>query len=83
MVQVEKFEIPVDFIVLEIKGALLRNKEHMILLGSPFMETTKTVIDVKSGELTITFSGETVQLQACDSMPYPFSTKHAIPCLTL
>ena len=45
-VQVDKFKVPMDFAVLEMKGALLKHKEHMILLGRPFMETTKTVIDV-------------------------------------
>ena len=34
MVQVDKFKVPMDFVVLEMKGALMRNKEHMILLGS-------------------------------------------------
>ena len=46
MVQVDKFKFPIEFIGLEMKGALLRHKEHMILLGRPFMATTKTVIDV-------------------------------------
>ena len=60
MVQVDKFEVPMDFIVLEIKGAPLRNKEHMILLGRSFMATTRIVIDVQIRELTMTVSGETV-----------------------
>ena len=46
MVQVDKFKVPIYFVVLEMKGAPLRNKEHMILLGRPFMATTKTVINV-------------------------------------
>ena len=46
LVQLEKFEVPMDFVVLEMKGAPLKHKEHMILLGRPFMETTKTVINV-------------------------------------
>ena len=46
LVQVDKFKVPMDFVVLEMKGAPLRHKEHMILLGRPFMVTTKTVINV-------------------------------------
>ena len=46
MVQVDKFKVPMDFMVLEMQGTPLRNKEHMILLGKPFMATTKIVIDV-------------------------------------
>ena len=60
MVQVDKCEVPMDFIMLEMKKAPLKNKEHMILLGRPFMATTRTVIDVQSGKLTMTVLGETV-----------------------
>ena len=71
LVQVDKFTVPLDFVVLEMKGAPLKYKEHIILLGRPFMATTKTIIDVHSGKLTIIVLGETIQLQAIDSMPYP------------
>ena len=60
MVQVDKFEVPMDFIVLEIMGTPLRNKEHMILLGRPFMVTTRIVLDLQSGKLTMTVLGETI-----------------------
>ena len=45
-IQVDKFKVPMDFVVLEMKGAPFRNKEHIILLGRPFMATTNTMIDV-------------------------------------
>ena len=54
MVKVNKFKVPMDFVVFEIKGAPLRHKEHMILLGRPFMEIAKTMIDVQNGKLTMT-----------------------------
>ena len=73
MVQVDKFKVPMEFIVLEIKEALMRQREHMVLLGRPFMATTKTVIDVQNGKLIMTISGETIKLKAADSKPYPFS----------
>ena len=73
MIQVEKFKVPMDFVVLEIKEAPLKHKEHMILLGRPFMAITKTVIDGHRGKLTMTILGEIVQLQAIASMPYPFA----------
>ena len=76
MVQVDKFQVTMDFIVLEMKGAPLRNKEHMILLGRLFMVTTRTVIDVQSRKLTMTVFSETIQLQACNLMPYLFATSH-------
>ena len=62
LVQVDNFKMPMDFVVLEMKRAPLRHKEHTILLERPFMATTKTVIDVQSGKLTMTVLGETVQI---------------------
>ena len=59
--------------MLEIKVAPSRHKENMILLGRPFMATTKTVINVHSGKLTTPVLGETIQLKVVDSMPYPFA----------
>ena len=73
MVQVDKFKVPMDFVVLETTRVPLRNKEHMILFGRPFMATTKMVIDIHSGKLTMMVSGETVQLLAANSVPYPFA----------
>ena len=76
LVQVDKFTVPIDFVVLEMKGVALRHKEHMILLARPFIATTKTVIDVQNGKLTMTILGETVQLKAFDLLQYPFATSH-------
>ena len=64
LIQEDKFKMPMDFIILEIKGDPLRQNEHMVLLGRPSIETTKTVIDIQSRKLTMTVLGETVQLQA-------------------
>ena len=44
-----------------------------MLLGRPFVATTKMVIDVHSGKLTMMVSGETVQLIVIDSVQYPFA----------
>ena len=76
LVQVDKFKVPMDFVVLEMKGAPMKHKEHMILLRRPVMATTKTVIDIQSEKLTMTVLRETIQLKAVDSLPYPFATSH-------
>ena len=68
--------MPMDFVVLEIKGGPQKHKEHMIFLGRLFMETTKTVINVQSGMLTMIILGETNQLKATDSLHYPFATSY-------
>ena len=72
MVQVDKFKVPMDFVLLEMTGALLRHKGHMIFLSRPFIVATKTVIDVQNEKLTMTFSDETVELKAIDLLQYPF-----------
>ena len=68
--------MPMDFVVLEMKGALLKHKEHMVLLGRPFIATTKMVIHVQSGKLTMTVLGETIQFNIEYLVPYPFATSH-------
>ena len=67
IVQVDKFKVSMNFVVLKMKGTLMRNKEHMILLGKPFMATTKTVIDIHNGKLTMIVLGETIELKAANS----------------
>ena len=68
MVQMDKFRVPMDFVVLEMKGAPMRNKKHMILLGRPFTATTKSVIDVQNGKLTMIVLEETVELKVANSL---------------
>ncbi|XP_048229053.1 uncharacterized protein LOC125369824 [Ricinus communis] len=63
LVQVGKLIIPVDFVVLDMENTPTRDKEQTILLGRHFMATTRTVIDVHDGKLTMTVLGETVELK--------------------
>ncbi|KAM2112318.1 hypothetical protein ACFX1R_014850 [Malus domestica] len=57
LVQVNHLIFPADFYVLEMDES-----DHSptlpILLGQPFMETTRTKIDVFNGTLTMEFDGE-------------------------
>eukprot|EP00257_Ricinus_communis_P016126 XP_015574194.1 uncharacterized protein LOC107261200 [Ricinus communis] len=57
-VMVEKLIILADFVVLDMKNTSTRDKEQTVLLGKPFMATTKTVIDMHNGKLTMTILGE-------------------------
>ena len=40
------------------------------------MATTKTIIDVQNGKLSMTVLGETVQFKVFDSLPYPSISSH-------
>ena len=47
MVKVDKFIFPADFIVLDME----EDKEIPIILGRPFLATSRAMIDVQRGEL--------------------------------
>ncbi|XP_048227299.1 uncharacterized protein LOC125369331 [Ricinus communis] len=64
LVQVGKLKISVDFVVLDMENAPTRDKEQTILLGRPFMATTRTVIDMHDGKLTMTVLGEIVEFKS-------------------
>ncbi|CAL8112139.1 unnamed protein product [Prunus armeniaca] len=57
--------------VLDMEEAPIHDRELPILLGRPFMATTKTVINVQSGLLTMTVLGETVQFKVFESLSHP------------
>ncbi|XP_048229510.1 uncharacterized protein LOC125369999 [Ricinus communis] len=64
LVQVGKLIIPVDFVVLDMENTPTRDKEQTILLGRPFMATTRIVIDMHDGKLTLTVLGEIVEFKS-------------------
>ncbi|KAA3462831.1 oligopeptide transporter 4-like [Gossypium australe] len=55
LVNVRSFIIPVDFIVLDFKD----DHEIPILLGRPFLATSRSTIDLEKNELTMKINGET------------------------
>ncbi|KAK5835654.1 hypothetical protein PVK06_011348 [Gossypium arboreum] len=63
LVKIDKFIFPVDFVVLDIEG----DNNTPLILGRPFLTTTKTIIDVGTGELTLRVGDETITLQARNS----------------
>ncbi|XP_048231241.1 uncharacterized protein LOC125370278 [Ricinus communis] len=74
LIQVGKLIISADFVVLDMKNILARDKEQKILIGRSFMGTTKTVIDVHNGKLTMTVLEETVEFKVFDSLTISPST---------
>ncbi|XP_016168639.2 uncharacterized protein LOC107611199 [Arachis ipaensis] len=49
LVKVGRYFLPTDFVVLEMEESYL----HPIILGRPFLATTKALIDVEKGELIL------------------------------
>ncbi|XP_044474078.1 uncharacterized protein LOC123202290 [Mangifera indica] len=56
-IKVEKFYIPVDFVVLKMEEDI----QVPLILGRPFLTTTKAIIDVKNGKLTFEIRDEKVE----------------------
>ncbi|XP_075479426.1 uncharacterized protein LOC142520310 [Primulina tabacum] len=70
LVKVENLVFPADFYVLDMEKDVLNSQ---ILLGRLFLKTSKSVIDVNSGTLTMEFDGEIVKFNIYDTMKYPVS----------
>ncbi|XP_058003728.1 uncharacterized protein LOC131180129 [Hevea brasiliensis] len=65
-VGVGKFFIPVDFVVLEMEEDI----QIPIILGRPFLATTKAVIDIKNGLLTLKVREEEVEFNLFNAMKH-------------
>ncbi|KAM2449536.1 hypothetical protein PS1_019631 [Malus domestica] len=70
LVQVDNLIFPADFYVLEMEDS--PNVTPLpILLGRPFMKTTRTKIDVFKGTLTMEFDGEIINFNISEAMKFP------------
>ena len=68
-VQVGKFFVPGDFVVMDMK----EDWDVPIILGRPFLRTARTVFDTYEGTLTMNVGGEKVKFQVAEAMKYPDS----------
>ncbi|XP_071917118.1 uncharacterized protein [Coffea arabica] len=69
LVQVNELAFPTDFYVLDIGDEKLLNLSP-ILLGRPFLSTTRTKIDVNEGTLSMEFDREIINFNIFDAMKY-------------
>ncbi|KAL0307692.1 UNVERIFIED_CONTAM: hypothetical protein Sangu_3014900 [Sesamum angustifolium] len=70
LVQVNELVFPADFYILDMREDNFPNSMS-ILLGRPFLKTTRTKIDVHAGTLTMEFDGEIIRFNIFYSMRYP------------
>ncbi|XP_062173455.1 uncharacterized protein LOC133878909 [Alnus glutinosa] len=68
LVQINDLVFPADFYVLDMENG---DQTAPILLGKPFLKTSKTKIDVNSGTITMEFDGEIIKFNIYDAMKYP------------
>ncbi|GKD21185.1 DNA-directed DNA polymerase [Tanacetum coccineum] len=76
LVKVSKFIFPVDFVVLEID----EDELVPIILGRPFLATTRVVIDVREGKLSFRVGSEIVTFNIRKSMKSKHSRDDYLYC---
>ncbi|KAL2240224.1 UNVERIFIED_CONTAM: hypothetical protein Sindi_0663600 [Sesamum indicum] len=69
LVQVNELVFPADFYVLDMKGDIFSNSTS-ILLGRPFLKTSKIKIDVDAGILSMAFDNEVMSFRIGGAMKY-------------
>ncbi|XP_071940000.1 uncharacterized protein [Coffea arabica] len=73
LIKVQKFIIPVDFVILDMEEDI----SMPIILGRPFLATAGTIIDVKNGKLKFQVGEEEVEFNLNEMEKYPSFTDHA------
>ncbi|XP_027337108.1 uncharacterized protein LOC113850764 [Abrus precatorius] len=68
LVRVDKLIFPADFYILEMAE---ESNMPTLILGRPFLETTRTKIDVYSGILFMEFGDDIVQFNIFEAMKHP------------
>ncbi|KAL0455052.1 UNVERIFIED_CONTAM: hypothetical protein Slati_0844400 [Sesamum latifolium] len=74
LVKVGKFIIPVDFIVLDME----EDVNMPLILGRPFLATSRALIDVQKGQLTLRVNDEHVVFNVFKPMKYLHKNEHDI-----
>ncbi|KAL0415791.1 UNVERIFIED_CONTAM: hypothetical protein Slati_3411000 [Sesamum latifolium] len=74
LVKVGKFIIPVDFIVLDME----EDKNMPLILGRPFLATSRALIDVQKCQLTLRVNDEHVVFNVFKPMKYLHKKEHDI-----
>ncbi|MCI02722.1 hypothetical protein A2U01_0023756, partial [Trifolium medium] len=75
LVRVDKFVFPTDFIIMDFTA----DEDTPILLGSSFLATGRTIIDVEKGELTMRVNTQEVTFNVLKAMKYPHEENELAP----
>ncbi|XP_070042584.1 uncharacterized protein [Nicotiana tomentosiformis] len=71
LIRVDKFILPVDFVILDCEI----DYEVSIIIGRPFLSTCKALCDFEAGELTFRVVDKQVIFHVCKSMHQPNSNE--------
>ena len=64
--KIDKFVFPVDFVILEMP----EDEEIPLILGRPFLETGRCLIDIEEGTMTINVYDEELKIDVRNTMKY-------------
>ena len=70
IVRIFELIVPVDFVVIDTEYSHFQSEEPEVLLGRPFMATTRTNIDVSNGDVSMTVKGKTIRFNGTGDAPY-------------
>ncbi|XP_050876643.1 uncharacterized protein LOC127080359 [Lathyrus oleraceus] len=76
LVKIDKFVFPVDFVILEMP----EDEEIPLILGRPFLETGRCVIDIEEGTITLKVYDEELKIDIQNIMQYKddIGTSHTV-----
>ncbi|GJX24950.1 reverse transcriptase domain-containing protein [Tanacetum coccineum] len=67
LIQIDKFILPIDFVILDMR----EDSRILIILGRPFLETARAMIDVFNKKITLRVGSEEVIFDVDQSMKKP------------
>ena len=71
LITVDKFIIPIDFVILDFEADL----NCLVILGRPFLNTGRALIDVHEGKLTLRAGNESIEFHMSKMLKYPFDNE--------
>ncbi|XP_050875820.1 uncharacterized protein LOC127079486 [Lathyrus oleraceus] len=76
MVKIDKFVFPVDFVILEMP----EDEKIPLILGRPFLETRRCLINIEEGTMTLKVYDEELKIDVRNTMKYKYDigTSHTI-----
>ena len=69
ILKVDRLLIPIDFVVLDVEDRDEHGKSQPVLLGRPFMATSRAVVDVHGGKLTLSVIDDIVEFDMFRAEP--------------
>ncbi|XP_022019247.1 uncharacterized protein LOC110919284 [Helianthus annuus] len=74
LVKIDKFVFPVDFVILDMD----EDSRVPLILGRPFLNTSRTIVDVATEQITLRVNDEHVTFDIKRSMQHPQSQDDAL-----